>query len=66
VSTSAASYLVWALLGAAVAALWWVSRRRPEAVARPARVVERMATGAAWRVVLAAAVMWAGWHLFAR
>jgi Family of unknown function (DUF6186) len=66
VSTSAVSYLVWGLLGVALAGLWWVSRRRPDAVAPPARVVERLATGAVWRVVLVPAFMWAGWHLFAR
>jgi hypothetical protein len=66
VSTSAASYLVWGLLGAAAAGLWWMSRVRPDAVARPGRVVERLATGPVLRVALVAGFMWAGWHLFAR
>jgi hypothetical protein len=64
--TSGLSYLVWGLLGAAAAGLWWVSTLRPDAVARPARVVERLATGPALRFVLVLAFMWAGWHLFAR
>ena len=65
-STSVVSYLVWGLLGAAAAALWWVSRARPDAVARPARVVERLATGPVLRLALVAGFMWTGWHLFAR
>ncbi len=65
-STSAVSYLVYGLLAVAAAGLWWTSRRRPDAVARPARVVERLATGAVVRVGLVLALMWAGWHLFAR
>lgn len=65
-STSAVSYLVWGLLAAAAAALWWLSRVRPDAVAGPARVVERLATDAVLRVALVAGFMWAGWHLFAR
>jgi hypothetical protein len=66
VSTSAASYLVWGLLGAVAAALWWVSRVRPGAVAGPASVLERLATGPVLRVALVAGLMWTGWHLFAR
>jgi type IV secretory pathway VirB2 component (pilin) len=66
VSSSAVSYLVWGLLGAAAAALWWVSARRSDTVARPARVVERLATGPMARVVFVLGIMWAGWHLFAR
>jgi hypothetical protein len=65
-STPAASLVVWGLLGAGAAGLWWVSRRRPDAVARPARVLERLATGPILRVALVAAFMWTGWHLFAR
>jgi hypothetical protein len=66
VSTAAASYLVWGLFGVAAAALWWVSHARPDAVARPARVVERLATGPVLRVVFVAGFLWTGWHLFAR
>jgi hypothetical protein len=43
-----------------------MSRRRPDAVARPVRLVERLATGAVSRVALVLALMWTGWHLFAR
>jgi hypothetical protein len=35
-------------------------------VARPARLVERLATGPVLRVALVLGVMWTGWHLFAR
>jgi hypothetical protein len=66
VSTSAVSSVVWCLLGACAAALWWVSARRPDAVARPARVVERLVTGPVVRVVVVLGFMWVGWHLFAR
>jgi hypothetical protein len=65
-SSSAASYLVWTCLAAGAAGLWWLSHRRPDAVASPARVVERLATGPVVRILLLLAVMWAGWHLFAR
>jgi hypothetical protein len=66
VTTSAVSYLVYGLLAAAAAGLWGMSRRRPDAVARPVRLVERLATGAVSRVALVLALMWTGWHLFAR
>jgi hypothetical protein len=65
-STSAAASLVWGLLGAAAAGLWYVSRLRPDAVARPARVVARLARGPVLRIALVLALMWTGWHLFAR
>jgi hypothetical protein len=66
VSTSTVSYVVWGLLAAAALGLYGVSRLRPDAVARPARVVERLATGPLLRVALVLGLMWAGWHLFAR
>ena len=65
-STSAASYLTWGLLAVAALAVSALSGRRPDAVARPARVVERLATGPLLRVALVLGLMWAGWHLFAR
>ena len=65
-SSSAASYLTWGLLAVAALAVSALSRRRPDAVARPARVVERLATGPLLRVALVLGLMWAGWHLFAR
>ena len=65
-STSADSYLVWGLFGVAAAGLWWVSQARPDAVARPVRVLERLATGPVLRVALVSGFMWTGWHLFAR
>jgi hypothetical protein len=66
VSTSTVSYVVWGLLGAAFAFLWWASRARSGAVARPTDVVARLATGPVLRVAFVLAVMWTGWHLFAR
>lgn len=65
-SSSAASYLVWGLLAVAALALAAVSRRRPDVVARPAHVAERLATGAMVRLALVLGLMWTGWHLFAR
>jgi hypothetical protein len=66
--TSALSYAVWALLGLATLLLWARSRfRAPErSPARPALVLERLATGPILRVLLVLGWMWAGWHLFAR
>jgi MYXO-CTERM domain-containing protein len=66
VSSSTVSYVVWGLLAAAALGLYGVSRRRSDAVARPARVVERLATGPLLRVALVLGLMWVGWHLFAR
>jgi MYXO-CTERM domain-containing protein len=60
------SYAVWALLGVALLALWARSRSAGSSVARPAVVVERLATGPLLRVVLVACWMFTGWHLFAR
>ena len=66
VVSSALSYAVWALLGLAVLGLWARSRVAGSRLARPAVVLERLATGPFLRVVLVLAWMWAGWHLFAR
>jgi hypothetical protein len=65
-TTAADTYLVWGLLAAAGVAVAALSGRRPDAVARPARVVERLATGPFLRVALLLGLMWTGWHLFAR
>jgi hypothetical protein len=65
-SPSIATYVVWALLPAAALGLYAVSRLRPDAVARPGRVVERLARGPFLRVALVLGLMWTGWHLFAR
>ncbi len=64
--SSAVTYLVWALLGAAALGLWAWSRVGRARVARPSVVLERAATGPVLRVALVLAWMWAGWHLFAR
>jgi hypothetical protein len=66
--TSALSYVVWALLGLATLVLWACSRfRAPERwPARPALVLERLATGPILRVLLVLGWAWVGWHLFAR
>jgi hypothetical protein len=66
--TSALSYAVWALLGLATLVLWAASRfRAPErSPARPALVLERLATGPILRVLLVLGWGWVGWHLFAR
>jgi hypothetical protein len=66
VTTATVSYVVWGLLGAACVGLWWISQSRSDAVARPTDVVARLATGPLLRVALVLAVMWTGWHLFAR
>jgi Family of unknown function (DUF6186) len=63
---SSVSYAAWALLGAAALGLWACSRSSRETPARPAVVVERLATGPWLRVALVLVWMWAGWHLFAR
>ncbi len=60
------SYAVWAALGASALGLWAWSRAPGGTVARPAVVVERLATGPLLRILLVLAWMWAGWHLFAR
>lgn len=68
--TSALSYAVWALLGLATLVLWARSHSRfraPErSPARPALVLERLATGPILRVLLVLGWAWVGWHLFAR
>jgi hypothetical protein len=65
--TSAVGYVVWALLLVAALVLWGLSySSRGPAVARPAAVVARLATGTWLRIVLVAGWMWVGWHLFAR
>ncbi len=64
--TSAISYAVWAVLGLAVLGLWVRARAPERSPARPALVLERLATGPVLRVVLVLGWMWAGWHLFAR
>jgi Family of unknown function (DUF6186) len=64
--TSAISYAVWALLGLAALGLWALSHVREGSPARPALVLERLATGPVLRVLLVLAWAWAGWHLFAR
>jgi hypothetical protein len=63
---SALSYAVWALLGLATIGLWVRSRAPNRSPARPALVLERLATGPILRVLLVLAYMWFGWHLFAR
>ena len=66
-SPSAPFYAVWAVLGVAALVLWWLSRTtHGRVVARPTEVVARLATGRLLRVALVLALMWAGWHLFAR
>ena len=63
---SSLSYAVWALLGAAALGLWGGSHSSRATPARPAAVLERLATGPLLRVALVLVWMWAGWHLFAR
>jgi hypothetical protein len=63
---SALAYGVWALLGAAMLVLWLRSRAGVSGVARPSEVVRRLASDPLWRVAFVVAVMFAGWHLFAR
>ena len=64
--TAAVSYVVWGLLGAALLVLWARSRSAGSTVARPAVVVERLATGPLLRLVLVGWWMFTGWHFFAR
>ncbi len=64
--SAALSYTVWAVLGAFALGLWARSRSSGGRVARPAVVLERLATGPLLRVVLVLAWIWVGWHLFAR
>jgi hypothetical protein len=64
--TAAVSYAVWALLGAVLLALWARSHSTGSTLARPAAVVERLATGPVLRVALVAWWMFTGWHFFAR
>jgi Family of unknown function (DUF6186) len=59
-------YAVWVVLGLATLGLWARSHRTGPGPARPAVVLERLATGPILRVVLVLAWMWVGWHLFAR
>ncbi len=66
VVTSALSYAVWAVLGVAALGLWARSHRPGASPARPAAVLERVATTPFVRVGLVLATMWLGWHLFAR
>lgn len=58
-------YAVWAVAGLAVLGVWARSRTAPSP-ARPAVVLERLATGPFLRIVLLLAWGWGGWHLFAR
>ncbi len=64
--SAAVSYAVWALAGAALVGLWARSRSARSTVARPAVVVERLATGPLLRVALVGWWMFTGWHCFAR
>ena len=64
--SSAPSYAVWVLLGLSAVVLWARSRTAGPSPARPAVVLERLATGPILRVLLVLASMWFGWHLFAR
>jgi len=64
--SSALSYAIWALLGLVTVLLWARSRAVGPSPARPAVVLERLATGTILRLVLVLGWMWAGWHLFAR
>jgi hypothetical protein len=64
--SAALSYAVWLVLGLVALGLWVRSRSSPGAVARPAVVLQRLATGPLWRIALVLTWMWAGWHLFAR
>jgi hypothetical protein len=68
VSAPTVSYLVWGLLGGAGALLWWMSRARPgpRSVATPYELLARLASGPVVRIALVLALMWTGWHLFAR
>jgi Family of unknown function (DUF6186) len=64
--SAALSYAVWAVLGLVAVGLWARSHAAGSSLARPAVVLERLATGPFLRVLLVLSWMWAGWHLFAR
>jgi uncharacterized protein DUF6186 len=64
--TSSLSYAAWSVLAAGTLLLWARARLPGTAPARPAVVLQRLATGPVLRVVLLAGWAWAGWHLFAR
>ena len=51
--SAAISYTLWALLGVALLGLWARSRSAGSSVARPAVVVQRLATGPVLRVAFA-------------
>jgi hypothetical protein len=64
--SSAPGYAGWAALAAAALALWAWARSPRAAIARPAAVLARLASGPLLRVLLVLAWTWLGWHLFAR
>lgn len=64
--SSAPAYAVWALIGLATLGLWARSHAPGRSPARPALVLERLATGPILRVLLVLGWMWIGWHAFAR
>jgi hypothetical protein len=64
--SSTFSYAIWAFLALATVLLCARSRAAGSAPARPAVVLQRLATGPILRVVLVLGWMWVGWHLFAR
>jgi hypothetical protein len=64
--SAAFSYAVWGVLGLALVGLWVRSHSAQSTLARPAVVVERLATGPLLRVALVAWWVFTGWHLFAR
>ena len=64
--SAALTYAVWAILGAVLLGLWGLSRSEGSTIARPAVVVQRLATGPLLRVALVAWWMFTGWHFFAR
>lgn len=63
---SALGDAVWALLGLFAVALWAVSYREPDRVARPGALVAAAMSSRGGRVLLLVAWMFAGWHFFAR
>jgi hypothetical protein len=66
VSSSTLSYAVYAVCLAVVMLVWGLSHWRPGLVARPAAFGSILAARPIVRVVVTLAVMWLGWHLFAR
>jgi hypothetical protein len=62
---SGLAFAGWAILGAAGLVLW-SSSHLAGTPARPLGVLARLCTGPVVRVALVVAVMWVGWHLFAR